>query len=76
MFTGQNTNQITINPLDGATPRRQLYQVTVTVDGCILTSDTYTVDVLTQPTATPIATTTPLCEDDMLEPYGEWNRCG
>ena len=47
-------------------PTKELYQVTVTVDGCVLTSDTYTIDVLTQPTATPIATATPLCEDDIL----------
>jgi len=63
--TGLNTNQITVSPLDGATHEGS-YTVTVTVDGCVLTSDTYTIDVLTQPTATPMATATPLCEDDIL----------
>ena len=64
-ITGLNTNEITVSPLDGAT-HEGTYTVTVTVDGCVLTSDTYTIDVLTQPTASPVATSTLLCEDDIL----------
>ena len=51
-ITGLNTNEITVSPLDGAT-HEGTYTVTVTVDGCVLTSDSYTIDVLTQPTASP-----------------------
>ncbi|MEL6922422.1 MAG: gliding motility-associated C-terminal domain-containing protein [Bacteroidota bacterium] len=64
--TGLNTNEIVITPVDEATHEGN-YNVTVIVDGCTLTSDTYVLDVLDTPTATPDATVGTICVGEELQ---------
>ncbi|MFK8055962.1 MAG: hypothetical protein AB8F78_07585 [Saprospiraceae bacterium] len=64
-ITGQNSNVLTINPLDAATHEGN-YSLTVTVDGCTQTSAPIAVDVLDQPTVAPSATVGSLCTGDDL----------
>jgi len=65
-ITGENTNEIVISPVN-TVDHQGTYTLTVTVDGCTLTSDNYNVDVFDVPTATPSATAGGICEGDGLE---------
>ncbi len=64
--TGENTNEITISPVD-STMHEGAYSITVVVDGCELTSSVYDLDVYVLPEVFPIATTTDICEGGTLE---------
>ncbi|MEO1624474.1 MAG: gliding motility-associated C-terminal domain-containing protein, partial [Bacteroidota bacterium] len=63
---GLNTHRIVISPVDGSI-HEGTYSVQVTVDDCILQSDTYELDVFDSPSLAPTATAGPLCEGDDLQ---------
>ncbi|MEM8909449.1 MAG: hypothetical protein AAGD05_16500, partial [Bacteroidota bacterium] len=65
-ISGLNTNQIVITPLLSGTHDGQ-YFVQIAVDGCFLSSDTFDLDVLSVPSATPAATTGVICEGAILD---------
>ena len=74
-ITGENTNEIVISPIN-TTDHQGAYTLTVSVDGCTLTSDTYSVDVFDIPTATPSATATSICDGGMLELFAAGTGVG
>ncbi|MEM1323788.1 MAG: SdrD B-like domain-containing protein, partial [Bacteroidota bacterium] len=63
--SGLNTNQLTISPVD-STLHEGDYSVEVTVDGCVVNSDTFNLELHPTPTAAPSATAGSLCEGDAL----------
>ncbi|MEM1323458.1 MAG: gliding motility-associated C-terminal domain-containing protein [Bacteroidota bacterium] len=63
--TGLNSNQITISPVDSNFHQGNYY-VNITVDGCMLSSDTFNLDLFNQPTLAPAVASTTLCEGDIL----------
>ncbi len=63
--TGLGTNRLTITPVSASTHAGD-YAVTVTVDGCVLTSAPFDVKVFGQPTAAPIVTTPSICTGETL----------
>ena len=63
--SGINTNEITISPVDSILHEGDYY-VTIIVDGCTVTSDTFNLELHPTPFATPMATATPLCEGEIL----------
>lgn len=64
--TGWNTHAITINPLITDLHEGD-YSVTVFVDGCSNTSDTYNLDVLETISVTPTIVSQPVCTGDALQ---------
>jgi len=63
-ITGQNTNQLIISPVSSS--NEGIYRVSVTVDGCTLTSDDYILDVFEMPTLAPNFSLTDNCEGGTL----------
>jgi len=64
--SGFSTRELTISPANSAI-HEGLYSVTINVDGCVLFSDAYRVDVYEQPTVSPLATITDNCDGGRLE---------
>jgi len=64
--SGFSTRQLTVSPANTLT-HEGLYTVTINVDGCVLFSDAYRVDVFEQPTVAPLATIPDNCDGGRLE---------
>ncbi|MEM8908451.1 MAG: hypothetical protein AAGD05_11440, partial [Bacteroidota bacterium] len=65
-ITGLNTNQIVISPTN-STLHQGEYSVEITVDGCVINSDTFDLDVHSSPTLSPSVALGPICEGEELE---------
>ncbi len=63
--TGLGTNRLTIAPVSASTHAGD-YSVTVTVDGCVITSAPFDVKVFGQPTAAPAAYAPSICTGETL----------
>ena len=64
-ISGFNTSQLIISPLD-ETIHAGDYSVVITVDGCVLESDVFSLDLFATPTANLAATTGVICEGNEL----------
>ena len=63
--TGLNTQELTIDPVDSILHEGN-YSVVVTVDGCVLESDTFNLELHPTPSAFPSAPAGTLCEGATL----------
>ncbi len=64
-ITGLGSNQITISPARGSVHAGN-YSVTVTVDGCVVTSEVYRVEISAPPVVAPSVVTTSVCTGEEL----------
>jgi len=62
---GLNTNSLVISPVDGSIHNGD-YSVEITIDGCVVNSDVFTLTVNDQPSSAPTATTGVICSGEIL----------
>ena len=64
--TGLNTNTLIINPVDTGLHQGN-YSVVITIDDCVVTSDTFNLETLGSPTVDPTIVSGTLCAGSVLE---------